>query len=124
MKADILTLLIAIIGSSALTSAITFWFSRRKTDAEAKKTEAETDVSMAGELRRNVDWMMEKIQGLTEQNTRCASELSAMRADNEEKSRVIATLRRDASAVRGEIETMRSRLNELQAHVDTLTNEH
>ena len=95
---NIITLLIAVLGSGGLCSVITAIFSRRKYKAEAALIEAEADDKRKAAERESIDYIHKQLKEITE------------------------THRKEAEETREQNKALTKRVNDLEATVNKLMN--
>jgi len=119
--------LLAIVGSSALTAAVQAYFTRRKTSADAGKSEAEAEATTLKEMRETMQVLLEQAQSLMGQLETAQKKYGEALQENvglkalvTEYKATIDRQRGTATALTNEVQSFRRQLNDLEAAIGKL----
>lgn len=124
MGNNIITLIITGLSSSFLSTCVTFWLSRKKTDADARKLNTESDVTVLNAQHELLEKLLKKSQELVEQNEKLQKDYGDMvvenaklRADVVYHLATISNLQKDTKAMRVEVQTIMNRVKEIDIYL-------
>jgi predicted nucleic acid-binding Zn-ribbon protein len=108
---NIIEVVSSILGSSAVSSLATIYFTKKKSDAESEDIMART-------YERLVKNCMQEIERLKIQSENQQDEIDELRKRDEERNKDRETLLRENNDLKSQILTLRKRIEELEKNVN------
>ncbi|HNC58679.1 MAG TPA: hypothetical protein PLP33_24850 [Leptospiraceae bacterium] len=128
MGNNILTIIITGLSSSFLTTLVTLLLGKRKTEAEAKKVNTESDMTVLNAQHELLEKLLKKSQELVEQNEKLQQDYGEMvienaklRADIVYHLATISNLQKDTKAMRQEVQAIMGRVKEIDEYLSKIS---